>query len=273
MREFETEHLGKTDLSLADFKLHNVGYEACHPLQAWSGMRDFYSLHTVAVGCGFYELGDSVIPLCQGDSFLLYPNTKARYWADESDPWEYIWLGISGIYVKNILEYTDFTEESPCLYGEGRIALTEEFLEIYQVKGENFPSELEKISKTYHLFSKLITKKAVNQNKSSVVFAQRAKEFMELNYSSGITATQVADKMNLSRSHLHRVFSENFGISVGKYINQLQMNRAKFLLVTTQLSIGEISNSIGFENQLYFSNVFKKFSGRSPSEYRKERIS
>lgn len=261
----------KEEETFLDLKIHNIGHEACDPLHSWSGIRDFYSIHTIVSGKGYYKVNEKEFDLGIGDTFLIFPNTRVHYYADEENPWEYLWLGISGLYVKNIIESTEFTVESPILKGNAQTLFKEDLQNIYNFQGSDFASELNMIGFTYLFLSKLVTSE--KQNQFGDRYAYKAKEFIELNYSNGITSQQVADKMNISRSHLHRLFSQTFDTSVGKYINSLQMNRATLLLTTTSLSIGEISCSIGFENQLYFSNVFKKLFGISPSEYRKKKSS
>lgn len=269
MSKFKAQYKKEEETTFLDLKIHNIGHEACDPLHSFTGMRDFYSIHTVVEGKGVYCVGEKQYSLQAGDTFMIYPNTLVNYWADAEEPWEYLWIGISGLYVKNILEYTDFTKESPCIVGNDAVHLKENLLAIYKAQGSDFASEMSMIGHTYLYLSKLTTKKTSKQGEQSQRYAQKAKEFVELNYSSGISPQDVADKLSLSRSHLHRLFSQRFGISVGKYINTLQMKRASLLLSTTTLSIGEISNSVGFENQLYFSNVFKKHFGTSPSGFRK----
>lgn len=258
------------DTPFLDLKIHNAGHEACDPLHTWTGMREFYSIHTIVEGKGYYTIDEHTFSLEKGDTFLIFPNTLVKYWADESSPWEYLWLGISGLYVKHLLECTEFTPQNPCLTKASQVSLLAELEAISKVQGNDLASELQIVGYTYQCLAKLVGEHKKKKGESKENFAQKAKEFMELNYSHGITPQQVADKLNISRSHLHRLFTKEYDISVGRYINMLQMNRASLLLTTTTLSIGEISNSVGYENQLYFSNVFKKQFGCSPSLFRQK---
>lgn len=273
MSKFKAQYKKEEETTLVDLKIHNIGHEACDPLHTWTGVREFYSFHTVVEGRGSYRVGGDTFSLTGGDTFLIYPNTLVSYWADKEEPWEYIWLGISGLYVNNIIEHTDFSQECPFIKGDSFSQVSEDLLQSYDRQTSDFSSEMTMLGRTYLYLSQFTTQENKGQRDHSDRYAQKAKDFMELNYSSGITPQQVADKLNISRSHLHRLFTARFGISVGKYINMLQMKRASFLLTTTTLSIGEISNSIGFENQLYFSNVFKKYFQLSPSAFRKGKTS
>lgn len=64
------------------------------------------------------------------------------------------------------------------------------------------------------------------------------------------------------------MFKDQIGMSIGEWRQEQRVNRAKLLLQTTTMSIAEISRSIGFDDQLYFSRIFKKRIGLSPQKYR-----
>lgn len=271
MSKYKSQYKKEGDLSLVSLKLHNIGEEACESLHTWSGVREFYSIHTVVSGCGFYQVEDRIFSLNKGDSFLVYPEKRVRYWADEFHPWEYLWVGISGHSVKNIINHSKFSPETPIIREEDCVDLEKNLRKIYKAQGNTLQSELEMAGLTYVFLSKLIEENPDSAGKQRLLYAQRAKEFIELNYSRGILPHEVSEKLNISRSHLHRVFKEEFGVSTGKYIKKLQMDRAVELLLTTDLTIHEISCSVGHENQLYFSEVFRNYFGISPSGYRKDK--
>lgn len=268
MSKFKAQYKNEEETISTDLIIHNIGHEGCDPLHTWTGVREFYSIHSVIQGRGYYRVGEDTYALKSGDTFLIYPNTLVSYWADKEEPWEYVWLGISGHSVKNIIEHTNFTELQPFIVGECQKETKEELLSIYQEQGTDFASDIAMLGRTYLYLARLTTLGNKGQKDQSGRYAQKAKDFMDLNYSSGITPKDVADKLNISRSHLHRLFTQRFEVSVGKYITALQMKRASLLLTTTTLTIGEIASSVGFENQFYFSNVFKKYFQRSPSAFR-----
>jgi transcriptional regulator GlxA family with amidase domain len=74
--------------------------------------------------------------------------------------------------------------------------------------------------------------------------------------------------MPMGYSKFRKVFKQVTGLSPNQYYLNLRLNKAKALLVNTDLSIVEISNLTGFENLFYFSNYFKKKNGVSPILYR-----
>lgn len=78
----------------------------------------------------------------------------------------------------------------------------------------------------------------------------------------------VAQKVCLSTSRIAHIFKDQMGMSIGEWRQEQRVSRAKILLQTTNMSIADIGRSIGFEDQLYFSRIFKKRIGLSPQKYR-----
>ena len=79
----------------------------------------------------------------------------------------------------------------------------------------------------------------------------------------------MSEHVGLSSSYLCRIFKEETGLSMNAYITNLRMSKAGELLNDTNSYIKEVAISVGFEDQLYFSRLFKRYSGVTPSEYRK----
>ena len=78
----------------------------------------------------------------------------------------------------------------------------------------------------------------------------------------------MAEHVGLSSGYLCRIFKEETGVSINAYINNLRMTYAGELLADKNSYIKEVAISVGFEDQLYFSRLFKRYYGVTPSEYR-----
>ena len=81
---------------------------------------------------------------------------------------------------------------------------------------------------------------------------------------------ELEEYMNLTFKHLNLLFKQTTGTTLWKYHCNVRIEKAKRLLTTTALSIGEISDELGFDSAYYFCNIFKKSTGIAPSKYRKE---
>lgn len=94
--------------------------------------------------------------------------------------------------------------------------------------------------------------------------------YMEENYNEDITLDTLAAMLDVTPSHFCRIFKKTFGKSAIDYVNGVRMNKAKELLQITEDSVTEIAGQCGYDDMNYFSRVFKKFNGISPSEFRKK---
>lgn len=98
--------------------------------------------------------------------------------------------------------------------------------------------------------------------------AEKAMKYIEENIATDLSLEQIADALHISASHLSRTFKKAAGISLTDYINQFRINRAKELLRSTDIYIYAVSEMVGYHDATYFSSMFKKLVGVSPSEYR-----
>jgi AraC-like DNA-binding protein len=83
-------------------------------------------------------------------------------------------------------------------------------------------------------------------------------------------ASRMSQYFNMSIRHMNRIFKAETGSTLYQYLLTRKMETAKVLLKDTSISIGEIAEQLGFTDLYHFSNFFKKRSGCSPLEYRKQ---
>ena len=95
-------------------------------------------------------------------------------------------------------------------------------------------------------------------------------EYMEENYMYRLTLSSISANVNLSSSYLCRIFKSEVGTSITNYLNNLRIRKAATLIKENTMSMKEISSMVGIDDQLYFSRLFKKCMGISPSEYGKK---
>ncbi|MGB9802782.1 response regulator transcription factor [Desulfofundulus sp.] len=103
------------------------------------------------------------------------------------------------------------------------------------------------------------------------VFIWRVKELIRKNYTKPITLTQIARQVHLSPAYLSRLFKQRTGQSFIEYLTEVRLNEAKALLLTGEETIDQIAGKVGFSNNSYFTAVFKKREGVTPSEFRQRR--
>ena len=98
---------------------------------------------------------------------------------------------------------------------------------------------------------------------------RKAMDYIDENYMFSISTEDVARVAGVHVGHLHRIFPEETGMRIGEYLTHLRIERAKTLLMHTDIPSSSIAVRIGISSQQYFCRLFKKETGMSPQEYRK----
>ncbi|MBR0598215.1 response regulator [Sinanaerobacter chloroacetimidivorans] len=102
---------------------------------------------------------------------------------------------------------------------------------------------------------------------------KRAKEYIKTNYSKSITLEDVAREINVSPQYLSKLFKEETGENFIDYLTAIRIRIAKNLLESDELSVKEICYSVGYSDPNYFSRIFKRIVGATPTEYKESFLS
>lgn len=108
-----------------------------------------------------------------------------------------------------------------------------------------------------------------NQKGSYSIYVKRAVQYIETHLSQPVSADTLCQLSGISRKHFVQLFSKETGRTVKQYAAQARCARAAELLENSQLPVQEISSYVGYEDNNYFTKVFKSIMGMSPQEYRK----
>lgn len=98
---------------------------------------------------------------------------------------------------------------------------------------------------------------------------QEIKKYIQQNYSRNLTLEEIAESVYLSPSYASRLFKKVQEYSIMEYLTHIRMDAAKHLLINPQYLIDEIAVNIGYVDASYFTKVFKKHEGMTPTQYRK----
>lgn len=258
---------GDETLSL---KLHNVGREKCSSLHQWGpGIRNFYLLHYIVSGKGTYSVDRKTYEIGPGSTFLIYPNTEITYCADLNDPWDYYWVGFSGNDARIIINQTDFTTSNPVIDVDMNTHFESLLMDIYNAKGNQVSSKIKMTGCLMLALSLLVEKASSSKGRhdTASIYINKAMEFIESNYTQILTVQEIASYVGISRSQLYRVFMDTYQKSPMQMILEYRILIACGYLKNSQMSMSSIGYSVGFEDSLYFSRVFKKIKGMSPRDY------
>lgn len=98
-------------------------------------------------------------------------------------------------------------------------------------------------------------------------FVNAAKKYVQKNYKEKLTLAMISGDIGISQGYLSSVFKKTTGSNRNDYVNHVKIEKAKDLIGMHEYMMYEISDMLGFENPYYFSKVFKRITGMTPSDY------
>ncbi len=121
---------------------------------------------------------------------------------------------------------------------------------------------------TDHVVKKTVD--TIAQMRKSETVVEKIKRYIEENCGKELSRETVGQYAYLSPGYVAKLFKQETGCSLRDYVNQCRIERAKRLLAEGKKNVSEVAVSVGFDNFSYFSTLFKKHTGASPSEYMKQ---
>lgn len=255
-----------------DLVLYTCGKETCKPRHSYGpAVRDHFLIHYIIDGEGSYYVDGKTYKLTKNQAFVIFPNVLTYYEADESTPWYYNWVGFSGFKAENYLKQANISRNNP-IFTYKRGDLIEKYVdEMIQYQTPTEENELKLHGLLFLYLSELVgnaDKHTISENSQKDIYIKKCIEYIEKNFSHNISVTNLAEYIGLNRSYLSSIFKSYLNMSPQEFLIKYRMDKATEFMSTPSLSISEISRSVGYEDPLAFSKIFKKIKGSSPKEYR-----
>lgn len=257
-----------------DLDVFECGTQICEPGHSFGpSIRTYYLIHYIHSGKGIFELDKKTYQLSEGQAFLICPNILAHYKSDMEDPWYYSWVVFHGTKAEYYLKQADITAENPVFEFKDRAFVKEccdKMLEAKQLGTgrDTFLLGLLYLLLSHHTecFSKHSHIEKGDHRKA--MYIRKAISFIEMNFHNKINISDISRHVGLDMKYFCTLFSEQTKTSPYRYLIDIRLDKACTLLQNPLLSIGDISHAVGYEDQLMFSKIFKKYKGVSPRKYR-----
>ena len=225
-------------------------------------------------GKGWYRAGGQEYAVAENQYFILPAGIPHAYASDEANPWTIYWIYFKGAlascYAEGVLHPMDVLPEKQSRISD-RIRLFEEMFNTLQ---SGFSMEnLRYVSSLFHYYlgSLRYIHSYRNANTDKVAEGDAVNEsihFMKENLEKHLALNDLAEKAGYSSSHFSMLFKKQTGYAPLAYFNLLKIQEACLMLDTTDMKINQICYKVGMEDAYYFSRLFTKLMGMSPSEYR-----
>lgn len=227
---------------------------------------DYYVFEYVLKGIGHIAIGKKAITVKEDDLYILKENETHHYWADKDNPYEKIWINIHGDIIGHLLSAYKLDDKTVFKNSQCK----DLFLELLQLSKSTIFNDEVCYDAAVIVF-KIITRLAQNQQDKQYTstIAKYTKVFLDKNLYGNITIDTIANGLLVSKAQVISEFKKYYGQTPYSYYIDKKVQIAKHLVETTSSRVGEIAESLGFDEQNYFSNLFKKKVGMSPVDYRK----
>jgi len=234
-----------------------------------------YIVHYVIAGRGKVTMRGVTYQLTDGDSFFIFPEESVRYEADQDNPWRYCWVGFKGNRFKHLLQACRITPDQPIVQSIPYVEVIEHYKEILNqlAKGSlsaallaaaHFQLILVRYSEEREQHHPMKSHKSPAQLTIDDIMA-----YIDFNYPLPITIAELADRAGYHRSHLTKLFKQMHGISPLSYLIKVRLEQAQ-LLLAQHIPVHQVAQAVGLHDALYFSKLFKRHIGMTPSQYHAE---
>ena len=229
---------------------------------------DYHVVEFIAEGKGYLTVGGNEYELTQGDVYILPPGSAHHYRPDETHPYRKMWCNFYSDTFAKI--QTDYRLDGKYVFHAPECE--DDFVELVKIATFGNCVNDDEWTKVASVLVKILNKLAAKYyqpEQSSAGIALRAKEILDSSVFDQITVDELSKRLFVSKTILTREFRKMYGMSPYHYYLNKKFSQAKLMLHNSNRSVKEISDALCFADEHYFSGLFKRKVGVSPSQFRK----
>ena len=209
-----------------------------------------------------------------GHMVLYRPKEEQKYRYYGADQTEVYWVHFTGNDVTNILREYGISDSVQVVYTGTALEYKRIFMQMIrelQMCQENYEQLLVLLLRQIFIrMQRQLSRRPKAGGGYLEMEIEAAVRHFQTHYNTALNIEEYAASRGISTSWFIRNFKEFTGFTPMQYIRTIRMSSAQSLLETTEYNVAEISDIVGYENPLYFSRIFKKQHGISPSEFRRQ---
>lgn len=235
-----------------------------------------YKLVYILQGSGsFVSKSHEYTQIKDGNVIIIFPGERYTLRANINTGWKHFWIEFHGATIDNLINNGFFSKEQPIFKTGIQESIATTFHQTMATASEQnagfqqiLAGLVNQLLGYTHYYSRTLNNK--NESTRSIDnLINNAKIIMHEALSCGITANEIAMRLEIGYSWFRHIFKEQTGFAPKQYILELRIERSKSLLTNSDKSVKAIAFESGFDNFEHFCHLFKKKTGMTPSQYRK----
>ena len=237
---------------------------------------DYAMLIHCIEGKGWYHIYGKTYPVQKNQYIIVPPHVPYSFEADSHDPWTIYWVHFCGKLTESFLSPNPAPQEILADEHVRQLVRIRLFEEIYSSFARGYIKEYLAYSSMclYTFLSTFIFQEQFRHidlpTHKENSFSMRVIYYLQEHVETNLTLKDLAEYFKYSESHFSTLFQKETGTSPINYFTRLKIQKACQYIELTDMKLNEIAMRLGFEEQAYFSRVFTKVMGISPSSYRKK---
>jgi AraC-like DNA-binding protein len=233
-------------------------------------LKEFHIIY-ITKGQGIFETEGRSFTINPGSVLLLFPEMRHRYHPLFETGWHEYWVGFKGPFFSMMIEKEILVRNRVFF----EIGINNEIISIFnqildEVRTQQPLYQLKACSGILFMIAQILTcerrRKQPNHYQNIV---DKAKDLMESNLYGAINLPAISEQLGLSTSRLNEIFKTCTSMTPYQYYIHIKIRRAGNLLEQEDIPVKEAAYRMGFEDQYYFSRIFKNKTGVSPSEWKR----
>ncbi|MBE5868903.1 MAG: AraC family transcriptional regulator [Lachnospiraceae bacterium] len=245
-----------------NIKTINFVYESDFKSLRQPFFRAIYALHLVTKGTGTLKINSSVYPLKKGTAYFAFPGTL--YEIEASNDFEYIYISFMGSYVVSLFEKLDITLSHPVYPDFGHmINFWKNSIKRVNQANANILTECALL----YALSFINNSEEPGPEKKKDDLLGILVDYIDNHYKDAdMSLNKIAANFSYTEKYLSHFFKKNMNIGFNSYLTNLRIQYACELIERDMTSVSQIASLCGYCDPLYFSRVFKKIMGVTPSD-------
>ena len=224
----------------------------------------------ISSGEGIFASGEASYQVRPGSLMLILPGIKHSYRPLLETGWQEHWVGFKGAYFSGLVQEGRFSPSQVFF----EIGLQKSILSLYdlifdEVRTQRPLFQMKACAAILSLIAEVLTReRRKDQPNFYQQTVEKAKCLMESNILGDINLPSIADQLGISTSRLNEIFKTYTSMTPYQYYIHIKIHKAEALLEQGELPVKEVAFKMGFDDQYYFSRLFKNKTGISPSDWK-----